>query len=242
MMTIHDNGLGEIVLHPNGRARRFIFRVRDGLLQVTVPPGATEHQLRESLDRMRPQLEQMLGQQKERASVRRLSPSFAIDTPHFKFRSLADADRVYVRAMADGLELHCPSSLDWDDEHFQQWVVERIEERMKQLAEKHLRPRLMALAAERGLCPKSVAVRKSKSRWGSCNSFGRINLSLYLLLLPAHLQDYVMHHELTHLLEFNHSPRFWEILNRCVEGRNEELRMEMKQYETNICGYRKGLG
>ena len=55
-----------------------------------------------------------------------------------------------------------------------------------------------------------------------------------MMLLPAHLQDYVIQHELTHLLEFNHSQRFWQILDQHTGGKSMLLREEMKQYDTSI--------
>lgn len=233
-MTIYDNRLGEIAVRIDARARRFIFRVKDGILHVTMPPGVTERQLRESLERMCPKLGQMLVRKEELAGVKVLSPSFSIDTPLFKFRSFADGERVYVRITQDGLELHCPPTCCWDNEKFQQWAIMQIEERMRVMAKRHLVPRLLAFAEKRTLHPAGVSVRKTKSRWGSCSADGKISLSLYLMLLPVHLQDSVLHHELTHLLEFNHSPRFWQLLDQCVGGRSKELRQEMKRYDTSI--------
>lgn len=57
--------------------------------------------------------------------------------------------------------------------------------------------------------PKNVFIKNQKSRWGSCSSLGNINLNLRLGLLPDDLFEYVLVHELCHLLELNHSDRFW---------------------------------
>jgi predicted metal-dependent hydrolase len=59
---------------------------------------------------------------------------------------------------------------------------------------------------------QSVKLRYTHSRWGSCSSKGNINLSTRLLLAPEEVVDYIIVHELSHLLEFNHSPRFWKIV------------------------------
>ena len=79
-----------------------------------------------------------------------------------------------------------------------------------------------------------MSIHKTRGRWGSCSSRGNINLSLYLLLLPHHLQDLVMHHELTHLVEMNHSPRFHALLDEAVGGREAEYEAELKRFDTNI--------
>lgn len=58
----------------------------------------------------------------------------------------------------------------------------------------------------------SVRLKYNRSNWGSCSRSGNINLSTRLLFAPPEVQDYVIIHELAHLLEFNHSSRFWDIV------------------------------
>jgi len=58
----------------------------------------------------------------------------------------------------------------------------------------------------------SVRLKYNRSNWGSCSRSGNINLSTRLLFAPPEVQDYVIIHELAHLLEFNHSRRFWDIV------------------------------
>jgi len=58
----------------------------------------------------------------------------------------------------------------------------------------------------------SVRLKYNKSNWGSCSSKGNINLSSRLLLVPHEVREYVIVHELAHLIEMNHSLKFWEIV------------------------------
>ena len=57
-----------------------------------------------------------------------------------------------------------------------------------------------------------VRLKYNRSNWGSCSSRGNVNLSTRLLFAPEWVQDYVIVHELAHLVEMNHSPRFWKIV------------------------------
>ena len=59
-----------------------------------------------------------------------------------------------------------------------------------------------------------ITIRNQKSKWGSCSSQGNLNFNCLLMLCPPEVMDYVVIHELCHLYEFNHSPKFWERVAR----------------------------
>ena len=61
-----------------------------------------------------------------------------------------------------------------------------------------------------------ITIRAQRSRWGSCSSKGNLNFNCLLMLVPAHVLDYVVVHELCHLRELNHSPRFWAEVERIL--------------------------
>lgn len=69
----------------------------------------------------------------------------------------------------------------------------------------------------------SVRLKYNRSNWGSCSTKGNVNLSTRLLLTPERAMEYVIIHELCHLLEMNHSPRFYaEVSQRMPDYRNQE--------------------
>jgi len=74
--------------------------------------------------------------------------------------------------------------------------------------------RIELLAARLGVAPSAIALSSARTRWGSCNSRGEIRLNWRLIQAPPHLIHYVAAHELAHLKEMNHSPRFWAIVER----------------------------
>ncbi len=71
---------------------------------------------------------------------------------------------------------------------------------------------------------KQVRLSYMHSKWGSCSSNGNISLSTRLLFAPEEVVDYVILHELAHLVEMNHSSRFWGIVERAMPGYKEQER------------------
>ena len=162
------------------------------------------------------------------------TPETQIDAEDFKLR-FEQKDVSYVRAEMDeaGIVCYYESAEILANKDIQAWITKTLEAFARKRVKERLVPRLLDMASERGLNVNSVRVSSAKGRWGSCSSKGSINLSLYLVLLPQHLQDYVLQHELTHLIEMNHSPRFWAQLDK-VCGNSKALRKEMKKYNTSF--------
>ncbi len=89
---------------------------------------------------------------------------------------------------------------------------ERALEWMRGRALELFSDRVAKLSGPHGLRVASVGLSDAQTRWGSCAPNGRILLNWRLMMLPPHLIDYVAAHELGHLRELNHSPRFWDIV------------------------------
>ncbi|MCY3781235.1 MAG: SprT family zinc-dependent metalloprotease [Chloroflexi bacterium] len=79
----------------------------------------------------------------------------------------------------------------------------------RELAKAYLPPRVAQLAAEYDFTYNKLRIKNQKTRWGSCSAKGNINLNLRLMMAPVDAIDYVIIHELCHLEELNHSPKFW---------------------------------
>ncbi|HJW25352.1 MAG TPA: SprT family zinc-dependent metalloprotease [Rhodocyclaceae bacterium] len=88
--------------------------------------------------------------------------------------------------------------------------------------------RLAVLAPRLGVPLPTLALSSARTRWGSCSSRGSIRLNWRLVFFPLPVIDYVVAHELAHLKEMNHSPRFWSVVEGlCPDWR--ERRTELKR-------------
>ncbi|MCA0433875.1 MAG: M48 family metallopeptidase [Proteobacteria bacterium] len=78
-------------------------------------------------------------------------------------------------------------------------------------------------ASAMGTAFRKITVRDQKSRWGSCSSDGTLSYSWRLIIAPAMVLDYVAAHEVAHLIEMNHGPRFWRlVLRHCPHTRDAQ--------------------
>jgi hypothetical protein len=100
-------------------------------------------------------------------------------------------------------------------------VARRIADWLRREARREVERRARAKAALIGKQITTVTIRDPKSRWGSCSPSGKLSFSWRLILAPRHVIDYVVAHEVAHLKELNHGPRFWKLtaaLTRDAEG------------------------
>lgn len=88
-------------------------------------------------------------------------------------------------------------------------VPERVAAWLKAEAKTRLAERAHATAARLGKTVRRVSVRDSRTRWGSCAADGSISFSWRLALAPEDIADYVVAHEVAHLVAMNHGPKFW---------------------------------
>lgn len=86
----------------------------------------------------------------------------------------------------------------------------------KRLAQSYISERVIFYAARMGVTPSSVKINSARTRWGSCSSKKRLNFTWRLIMAEDGVIDYVVIHELAHLIEMNHSSRFWAVVAKVL--------------------------
>jgi hypothetical protein len=109
------------------------------------------------------------------------------------------------------------------EELMQQWYLSMAKEMFPQI----VTPVINNFRRIYNVAPNKISVKKMKSRWGSCSSKGSISLNSKLIQTPVRCIEYVMVHELCHLIHFNHSKNFYSLLAEVIpdwKERKKELR------------------
>ncbi len=96
----------------------------------------------------------------------------------------------------------------------------RLKDWLVSEAARDLDARVTHHAARLGLRARRLTVRDQKSRWGSCSSSGQLSFSWRLVLAPSFVLDYVAAHEVAHLAEMNHGPKFWRLVEKTLPDYN----------------------
>ena len=216
-----------IVLRGNPQARRYILRVPpDGTAPVlTVPKGGSLATAREFALRQRGWLAGRLGERPE-------AVPFA-EGGVIPLRGAAH--RIVAAGGLRGLVRAEPAPETEDDEVGRllvpgaaEHIARKLTDWLKREARRDLERAVAQHAAALGRTPTALTLRDTRSRWGSCTADGRLSFSWRLVLAPPSILDYVAAHEVAHLAEMNHGPRFWAHCRR-LAPHTEEARDWLKR-------------
>ncbi|UPA24437.1 M48 family metallopeptidase [Shinella oryzae] len=200
------------------RATRLTLRIEPGgrALRMTVPSGIAERDIKDFLDRHQGWLMTKLA----------------------RFRTtneLADGGYVMIRGVSHRIEATgrlrgITEAVVVDDEAvlrvggMEESIPRRICDFLKKEARLDL-DRLVAVHAGRiGRKVKSMTLRDTRSRWGSCSADGALSFSWRIAMAPPHVIDYLAAHEVAHLEEMNHSSAFWALCERLCPATEEAKR------------------
>jgi len=230
MTEYTDPQLGQIVIVSNKRAKRFIARRKSGFIQVTVPEYYSMKKVKLFIDEIKPKLLELPVKTKP---VFDNTSSFSSLT--FTLKIEKHNIQNYYATLKNGiLHIICPHEAKYEDEKVQMKIRSFIENALRAEAKRYLVPRLALLAQQNNFRYTDVRINKSRTRWGSCSSKKSINLSYFCMLLPLHLADFIILHELCHTMELNHGERFWALLDSVCGNRARLLTQELKNIKIDL--------
>lgn len=224
---ISDKDFGKIHFVVRRSARNITMRVKEDGLHVTTPPYRSITALLEAIAPFRERLRNVCSEVKPKP----FDLNFSIEAECFRLKLETSPLKNFTVSMRDEtVVIACPAHADFTTERVQTLVKNAVMRAMRKKAEEYLPPLVQYWSSLFDLPYNKVTISKARSRWGSCSSKQDISLSFYLMLLPAHLMDYVILHELAHTREMNHGPKFWELLNQLTDGKALALRKELRMH------------
>ncbi len=223
-------GIGVVQVNVRVSATNVRARWKGGDLVVSAPTGIGYDRLHEILRGFAPRLEEVkpdslyhIGQELrfEGMSVKILGQR------HDPQRIFANFDgSVGSIEVGDNWDISDPGTVR---------TISRFLCRMAQnCAESVLLPRARKVALEVGRSPREWTISSGHRTLGRCDSKGVIALSYSLMFYPPELRDYVVKHELAHLTEMNHSPRFHHLCDTYCGGREKELEAQLRAYRVPV--------
>lgn len=226
--TIHDNDLGTILIRTSPRATRYTLKISRGTITGVMPVGGNEGRM---LAFIRENKQKLLVALRKHPARSLLDDTTEMQTTTFRLHIFRTERANFYMKLENGmLHIACPKDTDFSEDGVQQVLKDLLEKALRHEAKRLLPDRLQKLAAEHHFTCTGVKIFNSKTHWGSCTARKSINLSLSLMLLPWHLIDYVLLHELCHTVEMNHSDRFWKLMDTVTDHKAAALRTELKCY------------
>ena len=224
---ISDKDFGKIHFVVRRSARNITMRVKEDGLHVTTPPYRSITALLEAIAPFRERLRNVCSEVKPKP----FDLNFSFLSECFRLKLETSPLKNFTVSMRDEtVVIACPAHADFTTDRVQTLVKNAVMRAMRKKAEEYLPPLVQYWSSLFDLPYNKVTISKARSRWGSCSSKRDISLSFYLMLLPAHLMDYVILHELAHTREMNHGSKFWELLNQLTDGKALALRKELRMH------------
>jgi predicted metal-dependent hydrolase len=230
---IADEELGSIEFVRSERAKHIRVRILNTGLKVSLPNRATQEDALKFINSIRKKL--ILKQEKIEKGLEEsnilISENNQLQTLTFNvIVKPGERKNIFFSLKNGTLNIEFPGGTDCTDKQSQEHFWNGISYFMRKEAKRLLPNRTKQLAEKYGFTFSDVKIQSSKTRWGSCSRAQSINLSLYLMLLPAELVDYVILHELCHTKEMNHGANFWIWMDRVTDKKSKELRAQLKNY------------
>ncbi len=199
----------DLVIRRSRRARKLTLQVdqRSGAVILTLPLRVSKAEGLEFVDRQSDWIAQ------NRAAL----PEAATLLPGTEVPILGVAYTIVYDAKTGRKPLLDPDAKTLTVGGSESEALNRVRRFLRSLAQDTITPKAQTMAAKLGVKISHIRMGNQYSRWGSCNSQGVLAFSWRLIGAPEWVLDYVIAHEVSHLKEMNHSPRFWRVVATLVD-------------------------
>jgi predicted metal-dependent hydrolase len=231
--TIEHPILGEVTVCRSRRAVRLSLSVRpSGEVRLSYPTLVSQKRAMQFLDE---RIDWVVAHRKRLAERYPTEPILEYQTrSHILRFAPAYTTKISVKITNTEIVITHPSDISPETEQVQATIEKGIVEALRREAKDMLPPLVARLATEHGFRYGEVRIKALKSKWGSCTARGDINLSLFLMLLPDQLAEYVVLHELCHTVHHNHSVQFHALLDSVTSGNSKSLNRQLRNYRPSI--------
>lgn len=209
LVITHGSQFFAIRLRRHRRARRYTLRIHpsDREAILTIPPRGTLVEAKDFAQRHGAWIAARLGRLPKAAPFQPGTVIPLRGAPHRIVHRAGTRGTVWTEIRDSGERIVCVAG---GLEH----VDRRVSDFLKREARSDLQRSAATHAAELGVKVKRLSIRDQSSRWGSCTSAGSLSFSWRLILAPPFVLDYLAAHEVAHLVEMNHSARFWRVCGK----------------------------
>jgi predicted metal-dependent hydrolase len=206
---VFDRSIYLVRVRRHRQARRYTLRIQAATRDVvlTIPPRGTLKEARDFAQKHGGWIAARLGRLPEAAPFDHGVVVPLRGVPHRIVHRNGVRGTVWAETAAGGDRLLCVAG-------HAVHVRRRIGDFLRREAKRDLETASLRFAADLGVAVRRVVVRDQSSRWGSCSTTGVLSYSWRLILTPSFVLNYLAAHEVAHLVEMNHSPRFWRIVRR----------------------------
>ncbi len=205
----HGSQIFAVRLRRHRRARRYTLRIHpsDREAILTMPPRGTLIDAKEFAQRHGGWIAARLGRLPKAAPFQAGTIVPLRGVPHRIVHRAGSRGTVWAETRESGERILCVAG---GAAH----VDRRVHDFLKREARADLQKASAHYAARLGVKVKRISIRDQSSRWGSCTSAGSLSFSWRLILAPPFVLDYLAAHEVAHLVEMNHSAKFWRVVGR----------------------------
>ena len=206
---VFDRAIYLIRIRRHRQARRYTLRIDAASREVvlTMPPRGSVKEAKEFAQKHGGWIAARLKRLPEAAPFAHDSEVPLRGVPHRIVHRRGERGTVWTDTDANGRKLLCVAG---EAAH----INRRVGDFLKREAQRDLDAASRRYAAKVGARLARICVRDQSSRWGSCSTTGVLSFSWRLILAPPFVLDYLAAHEVSHLIELNHSPRFWRLVER----------------------------